>query len=93
MIAANCTPVDDTKSFTIQIYYNIPTTSSLLTRNNLFSNKDKLATLDLVYKYSCNTGHIYGEGPLGHAPLHLPVAWKNLRILHERLNAMYINSS
>ena len=56
IIAANCTPVDDTKSLKVQIYYNSPTTSSLLIRNNLYSNKDKLATPDVVYKYSCNTG-------------------------------------
>ena len=56
IISANCTPGDNTKLVKVQIYYNSPTTLSLFIWNNLHSNKYKLTTPDVAYKYSYNTG-------------------------------------
>ncbi|XP_076037240.1 uncharacterized protein LOC143022776 [Oratosquilla oratoria] len=54
IIKKNCTPTKEGDKLNLIIYYRNPRTSSLIMKNNLAAQKDKLKQSNVVYKYTCN---------------------------------------
>ena len=53
IVKRNCTPRNQEDILNVLIYYRNPRTSSLVLKNNLAADKDKLKQSYVVYKYSC----------------------------------------
>ncbi|KAF0313069.1 hypothetical protein FJT64_016313 [Amphibalanus amphitrite] len=56
IIRRNCKPVHPEDRIKISIYYQSPTTTSLIMKNNMANDKSPLKQSNLVYHFKCNKG-------------------------------------
>ena len=69
IVHKNCKPTKQGDKLNLIIYYRNPRTSSLILKNNLSKQGDKLKQYNVVYKYSCNLnkdGALCNEEYIGH---------------------------
>ena len=56
IVHRNCTPTQNTDRLQLNIYYNNPTTSALLLKNNLSGDTNTLKQTNVVHHYNCTLG-------------------------------------
>lgn len=56
IVSKNCKPTDPDASIKLHIYYQSPSTSSLVMKNNMAEDKTTLKQTNVVYQYKCQIG-------------------------------------
>ena len=56
IISKNCKPVEPDAQIKLQVYYQSPSISSLVMKNNMAEDKSTLKQANVVYQYKCKIG-------------------------------------